>query len=265
MSYNNYNKFVAFNGDVLITDPCYIIREDHKTNWNTRPKIKDYFTKCSLIGEEPNITYGYPLPKMYDDAIATLKKKPDISLIFKDNTPKDLANKITLENENWWSGDKTENILIRKVYFSPTYELEKSRYDKAIKKWESEQIEDWDICNCGSSMEKLGFENFIVCDTLYGDWACTVINSLTKEKLGAFCADSGQVGIFLMSEVLKYNSDLNLPKHCATIIKSFNGHIRVNKKNNGKYTYDGKEYDDIVAEVEGVSSILNFKSIQTGF
>lgn len=68
-----------------------------------------------------------------------------------------------------------------------------------------------------------------------------------------------------LSEVLAYNPDLNLPQHCATIIKNFDGHVRVNKRSNGKYTYDGKEYDDIVAEVEGVSNTLNFKSAQTGF
>lgn len=267
MSYNVYNKFVAFNGDILITDPCYIIREDHKTNWDTRPKLKDYFTKYSLIGKEPNITYGYPLPKMYDDAIATLKKKPDISLIFEETTPKDLADKITQENKNWWSGDATENILIRKVYFSPTYELEKLRYDKAIEKWDSEQIDDWESCNGGSSMEKLGFKNFIVCNTLYGDWACTVVNSLTKEKLGEFCADSGQVGIFLLKEVLEYNPDLDLKSlthHAATIIKDFNGLIRVNKITE-TYMCDGEECEDCVARVEGESNNLKFVSLQTGF
>lgn len=69
----------------------------------------------------------------------------------------------------------------------------------------------------------------------------------------------------LMDEVLKYNPNLDLPKHYATIIKNFNEHVRVNKKNNGKYVYDGKVYDDIIAEVEGVSNTLNFKSAQTGF
>ena len=114
-------------------------------------------------------------------------------------------------------------------------------------------------------MEELGIKTSVVCDTICGDWYCTTYNSLTKEKLGEFSADSGQVGIFLMDEVLKYNPDLDLPKHCATIIKNFDGYVCVNKKSNGKYTYDGKEYDDIVAEVEGVSNTLNFKSAQTGF
>ena len=26
--YNQYNRFVRFVGDIIITDPCYIIRED---------------------------------------------------------------------------------------------------------------------------------------------------------------------------------------------------------------------------------------------
>ena len=147
----------------------------------------------------------------------------------------------------WIEGVKTDNPNIRRVAISLTYEAENQAYNDAVKKWETEQEDDWGKCCCGEAMEKLGLNTFIVCDTIYGDWSCTVFNSLTKEKMGEFCADSGQVGIFLMDEVLKYNPNLDLPKHCATIIKNFDGHVRVNKKNNGKYTYDGEEYDDIVA------------------
>lgn len=259
--YNQYNRFVRFVGDIIITDPCYIIREDRKHNYKTHPKMEDYYSKYKIIG---NGHKGYPTPDMYEDVTWIDMKKP-LRIWGESHLTPETENALLKSYDMWMEGVKTDKPLIRRVPFSPTYETENKAYNEAVTKWEKEQEDDWEKCCCGGAMVKLGIETSIVCDTIYGDWSCTTYNSLTKEKLGEFCADSGQVGIFLMSEVLAYNPDLNLPKHCATIIKNFDGHIRVNKKSNGKYTYDGEEYDDIVAEVEGVSNTLNFKSAQTGF
>lgn len=258
---NQYNRFVRFVGDILITDPCYIIREDRKMNYNAYPKMEDYYSKYKIIGDGHK---GYPTPDMYEDVTWVDMKKP-FNNIVEAAKSSDKWTQATESYDKWIRGKKTKDPNIRRVAISPTYEAENKAYNEAVTKWEEEQEDDWGKCCCGEAMEKLGLNTFIVCDTIYGDWSCTVFNSLTKEKMGEFCADSGQVGIFLMDEVLKYNPDLDLPKHCATIIKNFDGHVRVNKKNNGKYIYDGKEYDDIVAEVEGVSKALNFKSAQTGF
>ena len=258
---NRYNRFVRFVGDILITDPCYIIREDRKMNYNAYPKMEDYYSKYKIIGDGHK---GYPTPDMYEDVTWVDMKKP-FNNIVEAAKSSDKWTQATESYDKWIRGKKTKDPNIRRVAISPTYEAENKAYNEAVTKWEEEQEDDWGKCCCGEAMEKLGLNTFIVCDTIYGDWSCTVFNSLTKEKMGEFCADSGQVGIFLMDEVLKYNPDLDLPKHCATIIKNFDGHIRVNKKSNGKYAYDGKEYDDIVAEVEGVSNTLNFKSAQTGF
>lgn len=258
---NQYNRFVRFVGDILITDPCYIIREDRKMNYNAYPKMEDYYSKYKIIGDGHK---GYPTPDMYEDVTWVDMKKP-FNNIVEAAKSSDKWTQATESYDKWIRGKKTKDPNIRRVAISPTYEAENKAYNEAVTKWEEEQEDDWGKCCCGEAMEKLGLNTFIVCDTIYGDWSCTVFNSLTKEKMGEFCADSGQVGIFLMDEVLKYNPDLDLPKHCATIIKNFDGHIRINKKSNGKYAYDGKEYDDIVAEVEGVSNILNFKSAQTGF
>lgn len=259
--YNQYNRFVRFVGDIIITDPCYIIREDRKHNYKTHPKMEDYYSKYKIIG---NGHKGYPTPDMYEDVTWVNMKKPFDNIVEAAKSS-DKWTQAAESYDKWIRGEKTKDPNIRRIPLSPTYETENEAYNKAVAKWDSEQEDDWGKCCCGEAMEKLGLNTFIVCDTIYGDWSCTTYNSLTKEKLGEFCADSGQVGIFLMSEVLAYNPDLNLPKHCATIIKNFDGHVRVNKKSNGKYTYDGKEYDDIVAEVEGVSNTLNFKSAQTGF
>ena len=258
---NQYNRFVRFIGDILITDPCYIIREDRKMNYKTYPNMEDYYSKYKIIG---NGHKGYPTPDMYEDVTCVDMKKPFDNIVEAAKSS-DKWTQAAESYDKWIRGEKTKDPNIRRVAISPTYEAENKAYNEAVTKWEKEQEDDWKKCCCGGAMGKLGIETSIVCDTIYGDWSCTTYNSLTKEKLGEFCADSGQVGIFLMSEVLAYNPDLNLPKHCATIIKNFDGHVRVNKKNNGKYTYDGEEYDDIVAEVEGVSNTLNFKSAQTGF
>ena len=261
--YNQYNRFVHFVGDIIITDPCYIIREDNKNNYKTYPNMEDYYSKYKIIG---NGHKGYPTPDMYEDVTWIDMKNPCISATAsKSALPPEEEHAIAVAYRDWQNGEHTSDPNIHRVSFSPTYEAENKAYNEAVAKWEEEREDDWEKCVCGEAMEELGLKTFIVCSTIYGDWSCTTYNSLTKEKLGEFCADSGQVGIFLMSEVLEYNPDLNLPEHCATIIKNFNGHVRVNKKNNGKYVYDGKVYDDIIAEVEGVSNTLNFKSAQTGF
>lgn len=260
---NQYNRLVRFVGDIILTDPCYIIREDHKRNFNTYPNIEEYYSKYKIIG---NGHKGYPTPDMYEDVTWIDMERPlrpyELPITHRTHEREHEAAEAF---DKWIRGERTQNPRIRRVAFSLTYEAENQAYNEAVKKWEDEQVDDWENCCCGEAMEKLGLETFIVCSTIYGDWSCTTYNTLTKEKLGEFCADSGQVGIFLMDEVLKYNPDLNLPSHCATIIKNFDGHVRVNKKNLGKFVLDGEEYDDIVAEVEGISKTLNFKSAQTGF
>lgn len=65
---NQYNHFVRFIGDILITDPCYIIREDHKMNYNDYPKMEDYYSKYKIIGDGHK---GYPTPDMYEKVSVT--------------------------------------------------------------------------------------------------------------------------------------------------------------------------------------------------
>ena len=61
---NQYNRFVRFVGDILITDPCFIIREDRKMNYNAYPKMEDYYSKYKIIEDGHK---GYPTPDMYED------------------------------------------------------------------------------------------------------------------------------------------------------------------------------------------------------
>lgn len=77
-------------------------------------------------------------------------------------------------------------------------------------------------------MEVLGLSTYISRDTLSGHWSCTTFNSDTKEPIGKFCVDSDMVAVFLLEEVLKYNSEFNYHAErpwTTTLIKNFDGEI----------------------------------------
>ena len=99
------------------------------------------------------------------------------------------------------------------------------------------------------------FTDHLGCDTVYGDWFCTVYNTDTDEVLGKFCADAGYVGCYYLDEVLKaYPNFAKMGDWTRTIIKNFDGVVRMPTivTSDDRYTY-----------VEGVGNI-NFKSVQTG-
>lgn len=138
--------------------------------------------------------------------------------------------------------------------------IDSPNIDELIKQyteWEDEH-DDWDKCDCGQKMEVLGISTYFTEDTIYGDWGCTtyrikdpyeVVNNLAEasekgenygiecSKLGDSCADSGQVSVFLLDEVRKYNPNIDewIEKHswCVTTIPDFDGEINyyVDKNN----------------------------------
>ena len=122
-------------------------------------------------------------------------------------------------------------------------------------------------------METIWLSAYISRDTLYGDWSCTTFNLNTKEPIGEFCAESDMVVVFLLEEVLKYNSEFNYYAErpwTTTLIKNFDGEINfevVHKK--GTYEDDSESYlrgewDDDLVRIVGIGNI-NFVSKQTGF
>ena len=135
-------------------------------------------------------------------------------------------------------------------------------------------------------------------DTIYGDWGCHVFTNLKLKReiehhleecwdlierrisdpeevrelfvemtnkivsmfsLGHFCADSGQVCVALLDEVLAYNPNWLVWQEshswCAAIIRDFSGTVSY-------HTHTPSYASEPRAYIEGVGSI-NFRSVQT--
>ena len=140
--------------------------------------------------------------------------------------------------------------------------IKKPNIDEMIKQyteWEDTH-DDWGKCDCGRNMEALDIFTYFTEDTIYGDWGCTtykitedpykVVDNFAEasekgedygiecSKLGMFCADSGQVSVFLLDEVRKYNPSIDewIASHdwCVTTIPDFDGEVNyyVDKQDN---------------------------------
>ena len=120
--------------------------------------------------------------------------------------------------------------------------------------------DDWEFCNCGYELNKLGFTKYLQRDTIIGDWSCTVFDIKDNSKIyGHFCADSGEVCVVLAEEAFNYYPDfekeyLEDRDWCATIIKDFEGDIYF-RIDEDKFMYEGKECIDYNVKVvlEGVN------------
>lgn len=181
---------MKFKGTIIITDPCYIMR-DYK---ETYPKFE---TWPGLEGVSQSTKFG----------------------------------------------DYTEEQM--RAYRC---------YEKACRAWE-EEYNDWDKCGMGEFMGELGINHCIVENTIYGDWSCgtyevdenprELIDRLVKEEceieatqLGSFCADAGEVAVFLLDEVREYNPDIDnwIAEHpwCVTTIEDFDGNVEYYIDGNGE-------------------------------
>ncbi len=139
-----------------------------------------------------------------------------------------------------------------------------------------ENTKDWDKCNYGENFENLGITHYISEPTIYGDWSCTtykaaepykIVNELAEsyrdnkeysiknKAIGEFCADAGMVAVFLLNEIVKYNSDaynfIFDYSRCVTIIPDFDGEVEYYVDLNNE------------AHIIGIGNI-NFFTTQTG-
>ena len=122
--------------------------------------------------------------------------------------------------------------------------------------------DNWKICDCGDSLDELGFTNYLSRSTNCGDWSCTLYGTEDNKVYGKFCADSGKVCVVLADEVFKYNPNfkkdfLENRDWCAAIIKDFEGdvHFRIDEV---KFDYKDKECFDY--EVKVVINGVNKKT-----
>lgn len=236
-----YNTPIRFDGDIIITDPCYIMRKDSQLDYSTSPSWWDFLSKTTYeeITDDSGRTfkrYNYPKPQDYPDC--------------REKTRADYGN-----DESSILQAALELIYHKnKPLFSPTLKAEEDAYREADIKWHEENMSDWERCEFGDEMEILGIHTYLSDRTIYGDWSCTTFNSNTKEKIGEFCADAGMVAIFLLDEVLRYNPDFNYHTErpwTTTLIHDFHGTVELH--------CDGEE-----VTVVGNGNV-NFIGKQTGF
>lgn len=188
---------MKFKGTIIITDPCYICKENTKEKIGKRPDMDEYYT------------YGMN-EKDYPDAIE--------EILLEEKIPE--AAKYVRE--------KLGITTPYKVYHSKLYEECHKKYMNALEEYQDLNADDWERCEYGENMEELGIHTYLCRDTLYGDWSCTTFNTDTNDILGEFCADAGMVGVFLLDEVLKYNPEFDWYQTrpwTTTLIKNFDGEI----------------------------------------
>ena len=196
-----------FKGTIVITDPCYVIREN--------------------AAEYPN-RENFRLP-------ASIINKP-----FKDYfTPKELAYKAALDKyyketrkyDDWDKCDYGKNMEVLGIH---NYISKSTIYG------------DWGCTTYQTEEEpKELLESIlrVLNDNLENEeYKDNKLHILDEGKaIGGFCADAGYVGVFLLDEILEYNPKWEswIKEHswCATIIKDFEGEVEyyIDKVNGGAH------------------------------
>ena len=184
-----------FKGTIVITDPCYIIKE----NPIKYPNEEDFGLPASIIN------------------------KP-----FKDySTPEELAYKAALDKyykesrkyDDWDKCDFGENMEVLDIH---NYISESTIYG------------DWSCTTYQIDGDPKEFVNSLLQalnDNLENEEYGEDESSIPDEGIyiGEFCADAGLVGVFLLDEVLAYNPEWKswIEEHswCATIIEDFEGEV----------------------------------------
>lgn len=167
-----------FQGDIIITDPCYVCR---KIDSSDRPQWSDYHAYSSIV-EYPDYDEEKKTSKMFDENMARMEAADD--------------------------------------------------------KWEEEHPNDWD--DFEGAMKREGIE-CIMHRTLVGDWSCVTLDS-EGNVLGNFCADSGEVGVFPLDAIRKYNSKFDesyISRGFATVIEDFDGEVWFKKIDNETLIVNG--------------------------
>lgn len=250
-----FNKPVHFDGDIIITDPCYITKDNEEKRVPS-PCWWDYIT----INHYDGYKYHYPKPQEYPDA--RLKTIEDCHTE---------TERIKFELKS----------KIGTVWYSKQLKEEEEAYNNA-RYYYYEHESDWDDwvkSEYGENLSKLGFTKSICTRTIYGDWSCTVdkLNkpfsgfnkNYDREEIGEFCADAGKVCVLLADELKKYNSDFDwweTRPWTTTLIKNFHGEVQIATM---KLSYIDEDGEEITEDEDSVFVIgtgnINFIGYQSGF
>lgn len=91
--------------------------------------------------------------------------------------------------------------------------------------------EDWETCDYGEQMDKLGFKNYLSVE--FDEDAPDVVDD-KGNVLGSFCTDSSMILVVPFDDLMKYNPDFNVHieyPHSCTIIENFCGEVTYNTRN----------------------------------
>lgn len=217
---------MKFRGDIIITDPCYIIKSEEKRAEELGITIPEY--PVHVVGENMD---------EYQDKVEKWRKF-DVQL------------------NDWSRCGYGENM---EVLGLTTYISESTLYgDWSCTTWSTPrkdveaQLEEVNTL-CREQYElvkKYGVDS--VQAKIYDDKIADA--TLDLKDVGHFCADAGMVAVFLLDEVLKYNPDFNYHTNrewTTTLIKDFDGDV--------EYHID----EDGNAHIIGKGNI-NFFTTQTG-
>ena len=243
---------MKFKGDIIITDPCYIIKEQEQIKF---PNYSDYG-----ISDE---TY-----RTGRDMLSDSEK------VLVGNYQK-IVNEYYIEynkHDDWSRCDYGDNM---KVLGIENYLCASTEYGD----WSCTTVLDTEIGkNLIEKKKKIYFEFFNAYNSsglsnedkkvLNEEYDKNIASIDEKISLGSFCADAGLVAVFLLEDVLKYNP--NFDYHISrpwttTLIKDFDGDIEITHRD-CKYVDEetGKEITDgTEVSVIGKGNI-NFFTTQTG-
>lgn len=191
-----------------------------------------FFTPTDIIITDPCYIIKYEEDDTFD---------PSTLLIREQSSPLD--------------GVDIDNITPELIYLNWKQELEEDeRIKEEMKKFSSTKPDALQKTNEYTDLTPLGISDAIVKNNEYGDWECTVYNKDNNTIIGNFTADAGMVGVFSLSQVLKYNPDFDYhitKPHTTTLIKEFKGLVKFDKDKDG----------NVIVVGEGN---INFFSKQTG-
>lgn len=238
---------------------CAVKHLEDETNANVK---KIHFENRDIIITDPGYIIKHEKPKYtYEDQKASWLK---INEMKKPIEQEKLAYMTKLETE-WKNASPTISEIaiardkIRK--FKKDISDVEERY--SLKEEDNTKYEP----------EEWGLTNYLHRDTIYGDWSCTTYDTDTNEAIGEFCADGGEVGVFDLEEVLRYNPEfdyhINKP-YTTTLIKNFTGDVWIDvEKHEGvyedttKYWKKGEKWVNYSVHVKGEGT-TNFRTTQTG-